>query len=231
MAVEMKKINFQDFQEPSVGAENLNQMQRNIEEAINEGAGSGDGILTGSVIGYNGDTIPDGYEEVINSGSFGDSVPIGTGMDYFGPIVPVNYMFADGSAISRTEYAELFAIIGTTYGAGDGSTTFNLPDKREAVSIMKGSNYKTLGATVGANSKKIAKANLPSTTLKVKYQSYPITYNSDAAGTFNNNKRAIGIDITDTTTASTVTTEALGSGTAFDVMQKTLVCNYFIKVK
>lgn len=158
-------------------------------------------------------------------------LPIGAGCDYFGTVAPENYMFADGSAISRTEYAELFAIIGTTYGVGDGSTTFNLPDKREAVSIMKGSTYSTLGASVGSNTKAIAKANLPKTTLNVKYQNYPITYNSDSAGTFNNNKRAIGIDVNDTTTTSSVTTETLGSGTAFNVMQKTLVCNYIIKVK
>lgn len=64
MAVELEKIQFKDFQEPAIDAENLNKLQDNIEEAINEGAGSGDGILTGSVIGYNGDTIPEGYEEV-----------------------------------------------------------------------------------------------------------------------------------------------------------------------
>ena len=89
------------------------------------------GVPTNGVIEYEGDTIPEGYEEVEDN----DKLPIGSGIDYFGITAPTNYMFADGSAISRTEYAELFAIIGTTYGAGDGSTTFNLPDKRERVSI------------------------------------------------------------------------------------------------
>jgi microcystin-dependent protein len=210
----------------------MEEFQNNISEAIEEASESGgDGILTGSVIGYNGDTIPEGYEEVSYSGGSGDSTPIGTGMDYFGTVAPQNYMFADGSAISREQYSELFAIIGTTYGAGDGSTTFNLPDKREAVSIMKGSTYKTLGQSVGANTKAIAKANLPNVAIKVKYQHYPITYNSDASGTFSNNKRSIGIDTNDTTSSSSVATEALGDGTAFNVMQKTLVCNYIIKVK
>lgn len=45
-------------------------------------------------------------------------------------IVPSGYLECDGSAISRTSYPELFALIGTTFGAGDGSTTFNLPDLR-----------------------------------------------------------------------------------------------------
>ena len=79
--------------------------------------------------------------------------PVGSGMDYFGTTAPENYMFANGSAISRTEYAELFAVIGTTYGAGDGSTTFNLPDKRERVTAMykEGhANFGTMGGKLGA---------------------------------------------------------------------------------
>lgn len=43
---------------------------------------------------------------------------------------PAGFLVADGSAVSRTTYAALFALIGTTYGAGNGSTTFNLPDLR-----------------------------------------------------------------------------------------------------
>ena len=46
---------------------------------------------------------------------------------YAGSITPAGYLLCDGSAISRTYYAELFEAIGTTYGTGDGSTTFNLP--------------------------------------------------------------------------------------------------------
>jgi len=44
--------------------------------------------------------------------------------------VPTGFLECDGSAISRTTYADLFAVIGTTYGVGDGSTTFNIPDLR-----------------------------------------------------------------------------------------------------
>ena len=47
---------------------------------------------------------------------------------YAGSDTPTGWLLCDGSAISRTTYAALFAVIGTTYGAGDGSTTFNLPD-------------------------------------------------------------------------------------------------------
>lgn len=43
---------------------------------------------------------------------------------------PTGYLKANGAAVSRTTYAALFAVIGTTFGAGDGSTTFNVPDMR-----------------------------------------------------------------------------------------------------
>lgn len=57
-------------------------------------------------------------------------IPPGVVFPYAGPIPPTGWLLADGSAISRTVYARLFTAIGTTYGVGDGSTTFNLPDLR-----------------------------------------------------------------------------------------------------
>lgn len=48
---------------------------------------------------------------------------------FAGTTVPTGYLLCDGSAVSRTTYANLFAAIGTTYGSGDGSTTFNIPNK------------------------------------------------------------------------------------------------------
>lgn len=67
-----------------------------------------------------------------------DYVPIGSGMDYWGGLTPPpGYIFAYGQAVSRTTYAALFALFGTTYGAGDGSTTFNVPDKRGRASFGK----------------------------------------------------------------------------------------------
>lgn len=65
-------------------------------------------------------------------------LPSGVGMDYWGDTLPAGgWLWADGSAVSRTTYAGLFAVYGTKYGAGDGSTTFNLPDKRGRVSAGK----------------------------------------------------------------------------------------------
>ena len=62
-------------------------------------------------------------------------VPIGAQMAYGGATAPNGWLLCYGQAISRTTYALLFAIIGTTYGIGDGSSTFDLPDKRGRVSI------------------------------------------------------------------------------------------------
>lgn len=60
----------------------------------------------------------------------GKVVSVGTGImaPFAGTVAPVGWLVCDGSAISRTDYADLFAQIGSTYGDGDGSTTFNLPD-------------------------------------------------------------------------------------------------------
>jgi microcystin-dependent protein len=55
---------------------------------------------------------------------------IDIGLDIGSLPLPFGFLACDGSAISRTTYATLFAIIGTNYGVGDGSTTFNLPDSR-----------------------------------------------------------------------------------------------------
>lgn len=55
-------------------------------------------------------------------------VPIGVVQAFAGATTPQGWLLCDGSAVSRTDYAALYAVIGTTYGAGDGSTTFNLPN-------------------------------------------------------------------------------------------------------
>lgn len=66
----------------------------------------------------------------VQVGSDGIIIPPGAASLYFGASAPTGWLFCDGSAISRTTYAALFTALGTTYGAGDGSTTFNLPDMR-----------------------------------------------------------------------------------------------------
>jgi len=69
----------------------------------------------------------------------GGLIPPGAMIDYAGGTVPSGgWLLCDASAVSRTTYANLFAAIGTTWGAGDGSTTFNLPDYRGRNAIGAG---------------------------------------------------------------------------------------------
>jgi microcystin-dependent protein len=66
-----------------------------------------------------------------------DFVPIGAYMDWPTDTPPSRWLICDGSAVSRTTYQALFAVVGTTFGAGDGSTTFNLPDFRGRFPLAK----------------------------------------------------------------------------------------------
>lgn len=64
-------------------------------------------------------------------------IPVGTCLDYAGASAPSGFLLCDGSPIDRTTYSALFDVIGETYGAGDGSTTFNLPDFRGRFTLTK----------------------------------------------------------------------------------------------
>lgn len=83
---------------------------------------------------------------------FGGLVPTGALTQYAGVSAPEGYLLCDGTAVSRTTYARLFAIIGTTYGVGDGSTTFGLPDLRQRFPLGKAASGtgSVLGSTGGA---------------------------------------------------------------------------------
>lgn len=72
----------------------------------------------------------------------GSPVPTGSMFPYAAASAPSGFLLCDGSAVSRTTNATLFGIIGTTYGAGDGSTTFNLPDTRGRTMIGTGTGTK-----------------------------------------------------------------------------------------
>ena len=79
-------------------------------------------------------------------------VPIGTVLDYASASpLPQNFLACDGSAISRATFSDLFAVIGTTWGVGDGSTTFNLPNLARSVTVgAGGTGTAILGNTVGS---------------------------------------------------------------------------------
>lgn len=105
------------------------------------------------------------------------STPAGTIVAFTGTTVPAGWALCSGGTVSRTANPDLFAAIGTTYGAGDGSTTFNIPDLRGRAVFGKDNmggtaaglltnevslNGTTLGATGGSQSATLTVSNLPS---------------------------------------------------------------------
>ena len=79
-----------------------------------------------------------------------EGIPTATIVPWSDSSVPSGFLECDGSAVSRSTYADLFAIVGTTYGSGDGSTTFNVPDLQDNVAVGK-SGTKNLASTGGTN--------------------------------------------------------------------------------
>lgn len=88
---------------------------------------------------------------------------IGTVCLFAGSTIPSGYCLCDGSSVSRSTYADLFAVLGTTYGAGDGSTTFNLPDLVGKVAIGA-SNTHPIGDTGGEENHTLTSTEIPSHT-------------------------------------------------------------------
>ena len=99
------------------------------------------------------------------------AVPIGVVNPFAGANAPAGWLLCFGQAVSRTQYPVLFSTLSTTYGVGDGSTTFNIPDMRgravAGVDNMGGTDAgrlsiaNTLGTTTGAETVTITSGNLP----------------------------------------------------------------------
>jgi microcystin-dependent protein len=80
---------------------------------------------------------------------------------------PTGWLIADGSAISRSTYSALFAVLSTTYGVGDGSTTFNLPNLKGKVPVGRDASqveFDTVGETGGSKTSALTSTNLPAHT-------------------------------------------------------------------
>lgn len=114
-----------------------------------------------------------------------------------GTVAPASFLMCDGSAVSRTTYAALFATIGTTFGTGDGSTTFNVPDMRGRVAAgkddMGGVAAKRMNTT----------ANVSTTS-----GSNVVTY-SGQVGVFNVGMRVFGSGVPANTTITVISTSGL----------------------
>ena len=101
------------------------------------------------------------------------AMPPGSITAFAGSTEPVGWLFCYGQQISRASYAALFAVIGTTYGVGDGSTTFNLPDLRGRIPLTKdnmggtsanrvtAAAADTLGGSGGAENHTLSASEIP----------------------------------------------------------------------
>lgn len=78
-------------------------------------------------------------------------LPVGTLLPFAGTAAPSGFLLCDGSAVSRSTYADLFAAIGTSWGAGNGSTTFNLPDMRERVPMGRSAAPSLMASNFAGN--------------------------------------------------------------------------------
>lgn len=142
--------------------------------------------------------------------------PIGSILPYGGSAAPSGWLLCQGQAVSRTTYAGLFAVIRTSFGSGDGSTTFNLPDLRNKAAMGAG----TTGA-LGASQL----AQLPNITGKIDNKSgtFGITGFSSGTGSFSGAlkgseaKGAVYTGQQNTSACKVVTLDASNSGASTDI--------------
>ena len=189
-----------------------------------------------------------GGSDIVSLGSF-----IGEVKAYGGSTAPSSYMVCDGSPLSRATYANLFAVIGTLYGIGDGSTTFNLPDFRGRALLGAGAGpgltTRTLGETGGTESVSLAVDQMPVHTHVVNdpqhhhaitdpghvhssvVASSNVTTGTSAGGVTSGNtgSAVTGISINDASTG--ITLADAGGTTAVSLMQPWAVVNYIIRVQ
>lgn len=128
------------------------------------------------------------------AGSGTGLLPAGMVMGWATATPPIGWLICNGAQVSRTTYAELFALIGTTYGVGDNLTTFNLPNLSGRVLRASGGigGY-VLGASGGQDSVTLNANQLPQHTHPVQITDPGHTHNVTLTGLFNNGDTGSGV--------------------------------------
>lgn len=148
-------------------------------------------------------------------------VPVGAVIDFAAATLPAHYLACNGAAVSRITYKKLFATIGTTWGAGDGSTTFNVPNLADMVTAGTGGSLfgGAVGASGGAATHAITIAEMPA-------HSHPGS--SVAIG--QSGTGSSGAGISGTTNGPTAVTVAIqGGGDAISLVQQTALMKKIIR--
>jgi microcystin-dependent protein len=153
--------------------------------------------------------------------------PSGAILQFAGSSAPSNWLLCDGALVSRTTYATLFGVVGTNYGAGDGSSTFKLPDLRGRVPIGAGQGSsltnRVIAATGGAETHTLTVSQMPSHSHAIPLYDYSDggQANLTTAGTD---------DVTDFRSNSQDPVDNTGGNQPHNNMQPFLVVNHIIKV-
>lgn len=146
-------------------------------------------------------------------------LPPGSVILFGGSTIPAGWLECDGSAVSRTTYADLFSVIGTTWGSGNGSSTFNVPDLRGRAPIGAGQGSgltsRTLGGTGGAETHTLTTNEMPAHT--------------HSAGTVVTNTTSTGGGNRLSGTADDHATTSAGGGAAHNNMMPYAVTKFLIK--
>lgn len=158
-------------------------------------------------------------------------VPPGAMLDFGGVTPPAGYLLCDGTAVSRTTYSDLFTAIGTTWGIGDGFTTFNLPNMTRRVSVGSGGTATSPVFTGNATGDLGGEEVHTMTTGELAAHNHP-------GSSWNLNSNKSGVDVSDVASYSAgspaantpVTVASQGSSTPFNVMQKGAVVTKIIKI-
>jgi len=134
-----------------------------------------------------GSTLPNGIsgQSLLSNGdgtfSWANAIPPGVMMPFAGSSPPTGYLLCNGAAVSRTTYGDLFSVIGTTYGVGDGSTTFNVPNTKGKVLVgynSSESEFNSLGETGGEKTHTLSTSEMPS-----HYHNISLTTSTNGAHT------------------------------------------------
>lgn len=157
------------------------------------------------------------------------TLPPGAMTDYGGTTAPAGFLECDGTAVSRVTYAALFTAIGTTWGAGDGTTTFNLPASARNVSVGRGGTGtavlgNAVGNTGGTETNALTTPNIPA-------HSHIVAAFETLAGSTGGNAThyLANTDPLGNHTSTDPVSSSVGSGTAFNIIQNSMVVMRIIK--